>query len=76
MFIDIFIALISNTPFKLAYTRARHIRNGHPFNNSILVDKLVSESHPHTCKDYVYTVNLRKCECGLIFFDNGIEARK
>lgn len=71
-----FICISADINFKSAWKRAEHIENGHPFNESVLIEKLRSENHPHTSKDYVYTVNIRTCEdCGLTFTDNGIERR-
>lgn len=79
LFTDFNIVMIcsSEVGFKLAWKRARHIRYGHPFHNSIQVDKMQSENHPQTDDKYIYTINLRKCnECGLIFQDVGFESRR
>ena len=63
--------------FKLAWKRARHMRYGCPYHNSILIDKLQSEKHPHTDHEWIYTINLRECkDCGLIFQSCGVERKK
>jgi hypothetical protein len=62
---------------KLNRLRRKHLGTRHPFDKSILIEKLTSEKHPHTDKHYVFTVNIRECgSCGLIFYDNGLESRK
>jgi len=75
LIIDFFVATEIELPFKLAWKRTRHVRNGHEFEGSVRIDKITSEHHPHTDKDYIYTINLRECECGLIFQDKGVERR-
>ena len=72
---DLVAALSIDLPFSLAWKRVRHIRYGHVYDGSKPIDKLRSENHPHTGIDYVYTINLRECECGLIFQDCGLERR-
>lgn len=52
-----------------------HIIFGHPYEGSEHVDKLRSEKHPHSDSEWVYTVNVRKCKCGLHFHDAGVESR-
>lgn len=62
--------------FKLRWKRRKHLKNGHPFENSIKLDSFKSENHPQSQKDYIFTINMRQCEdCGLVFFDNGLERR-
>ncbi len=71
------VALTSELPFKIAYKRAKCLSKGHVIKNSELIDKLQSEKHPHTNKEWIYTVNIMKCgNCGLHFNDAGVEARK
>lgn len=61
---------------KLMRLREKHIKHGHNFDNSVLIEKLTSEKHPHTDKEFVFTISIRKCnECGLIFYDKGLEYR-
>lgn len=77
IFSKLAVAFESDLPFGLAWKRLTHKDKGHPFDDSELVDKLVSENHPHTGDEYIYTVNIRKCnDCGMIFFDNGLESRR
>jgi len=77
MIIRLLACLDSSVGFKLAWKRTGHARYGHPFDDSVLIEKFRSEKHPHSDKEYVYTVNIRKCnDCGLTFFDNGLERRK
>lgn len=77
LIVDLLAAFSASTPFPLAWMRARHIRNGHPFNNSTRLEKLRVEKHPHTDSDFIYTINVRLCnECGLVFNDEGLERRK
>ena len=71
-----FLAIDSDLEFKLAWERLGHLKNGHKFDGSEKIDCLKSENHPHTNNEYIFTINIRKCECGLIFFDNGLELRK
>jgi hypothetical protein len=62
--------------FRVALRRAFHIHYGHGPNRTRL-DKLTSEAHPHSDKDWVFTVNICHCnDCGLTFLDDGIESRK
>lgn len=56
--------------------RLLHIIFGHPFKGSKQVDKLMSENHYATDKDYIYSVTIRECKCGLTFLDSGLESRK
>lgn len=73
---DLTVALTSNVPFGLAWKRVKHIRYGHPFEESELIEKLRSEKHPHSDDEMVYTVNIRQCnDCGLTYFDEGLEYR-
>jgi hypothetical protein len=63
-------------PFKVAYLRARHVRNGHPFSlEHEIIDTLRSEKHPHTNEKMFYTVHLVQCKCGLIYQSCGLEHR-
>ncbi|MCK5612537.1 hypothetical protein KAR91_62275 [Candidatus Pacearchaeota archaeon] len=72
----LWIASESSLPFKLAWKRLTHEDAGHSFDNSVLIESFVSEKHPHTCHDHVFTVNIRRCDdCGMIFYDNGLERR-
>lgn len=74
---NIFLALSSDLPFKLAYKRACHVDNGHPLDKSTLVEKFSSEKHPHTDSQYIYTINIMKCDdCGLFWNDCGLELRE
>jgi hypothetical protein len=74
---DAYIASLSSLPFKRAFKRARHIRNGHPKYWSVRIDKLRSEKHPQSNDLVVFTINIMECEdCGLIYMDSGVEFRK
>lgn len=76
-FLALDISMTSGIPFKRCFQRLRHIRHGHPHEQSARrIDKLTSEHHPHTDADWVFTVNIVECECGLIYFDSGLERRK
>lgn len=76
MICEALIAMTCNIPFKIAYKRAMHLRYGHPFDETTHIDKLISELHPATDIEYVYTLNIRKCNtCGLYFIDQGLEHR-
>lgn len=75
MLTDLYVALTSELAFSLAWKRVRHIRFGHTGGKRI--DKLRSENHPHTDKDFIFTVNIVECEeCGLMYQDCGLEFRK
>lgn len=64
-------------PFKVAFKRARHMRNGHPYEDKeSIIDKLHSEKHPHTDDSHICTINIIQCNCGLIYFDAGFEGRR
>lgn len=68
------LALIAETPFKLAYLRAKHLDIGH--SDSIRIDKIISERHTGSDSTFIFTVNIMKCkECGLIWYDKGLEHR-
>jgi hypothetical protein len=57
--------------------RRKHIKRGHGIDNSIRIDKMRSEMHPHSDKEFIFTVNIMLCnECGLIWLDSGLEFRK
>ena len=76
MIFRLIACLESNQPFAIAWKRAGHIKNGHPFEKSTLIEKIESKDHPENDWDYVYMVNIRKCDdCGLIFHDCGMEYR-
>lgn len=67
----------SRIPVALRWKRIRHLRDGHDFDNSILLDKLRSEKHPRNDGEVVYTVNVLECRsCGLTFLDEGFEFRR
>jgi hypothetical protein len=56
--------------------RRKHIKYGHGVDNSLRIDKLRSELHPHTSREFIFTINLMLCnECGLIWLDSGLEFR-
>lgn len=45
--------------------------------NYTQIDKLTSEKHPASNKNFIYTININKCNsCGLHFNDIGVEFRK
>lgn len=68
---------MSDIPLKLWIKRYLHIKNGHPYERSISIDKLTSENHPHSDSEMIFTVNIMKCnECGLMYLDEGLEFRK
>ena len=72
--IDFLAACSTEMPFRLGWKRLRHIRNGHPFEDSVLVDKLRSAKHPRSDDECIYTINIRTCnDCGLTFLDSGLE---
>jgi predicted Zn-ribbon and HTH transcriptional regulator len=74
---DFIAAFFADIPFRLGWKRARHIRNGHPYKKSELVEKIYSEKHPASNKGYVFAINVMKCnDCGLIWFDIGLELRR
>lgn len=76
MITDFTLALQSDLPFKVAYKRLRHIRHGHPWSKSVLLDKVHSEGHPQSSHSAVFTINIMKCnDCGLTWFDKGLETR-
>ena len=76
LIIDFLAAMDSKDGFRIGWKRARHIRHGHPYSNSKLLDKLRSEKHPHTDGEYIYTVNVMEClDCGLTYNDVGLERR-
>lgn len=56
--------------------RLIHLIFGHPYSGSKHIDKLTSEKHHATSRNYIYTINIRECKCGLFFFDVGLETRK
>jgi len=56
--------------------RTWHILTNHDIGNSLTLDKITSENHPHSNKEMVYTVNIMKCTCGLTWLDCGLEYRK
>lgn len=72
---DFEISMMSEIPFSLAWKRCRCIRKGHKHEGSKLIDRLLSEHHPHTGTDFIYAINLRECTCGLIFQSSGCEFR-
>lgn len=55
--------------------RVWHVLFGHDHRASTLVDKLRSEKHPQNDKDFIYTVNVMRCRCGLHHLDAGMEFR-
>lgn len=59
------------------YQRLNCIEEGHSYRDSVLLEKLTSEGHPHSDAEYLYTINLRQCfKCGLVYQDAGLEFRK
>lgn len=77
MVTDFFLALGCSAGFSVGWKRARHIRHGHPYDNSVFIEKLQSANHPHNKDGWIYTVNIMACkECGLTWNDIGIEVRK
>lgn len=72
----LFLALNSELPFALAWKRAGHLADGHPFALSTKVESHRYEKHPKNSKDFVYVVNLMRCDdCGLHWQDAGMECR-
>lgn len=62
---------------KLRKLRENHIKHGHPLRDSTRLDKLHSELHPSSNAEFIYTVNIMRCdECGLTWNDCGLEYRK
>lgn len=77
LIVDFIIALNTKDGFRIGWKRTRHTRYGHPHDNSELIDTLRSERHPHTDKEYIYTVNVMQClDCGLVYHDAGLEHRR
>jgi len=48
---------------------------GHTYKGSKMLDKLVTENHHSNSKDYIYTINVMECKCGLSYLDAGMETR-
>jgi hypothetical protein len=74
----LFAVLTSNRreSFKDGWRRLQHMRHGHNPDNSTRIDKLHSENYPCSDKNYVYTVNVMRCnDCGLHYHDSGFEPR-
>lgn len=70
-------AMQSSLPFTEAWKRLSCIESGHDFKKSDLIEKLVSEKHPHTDPYFIYTVNIRTCRhCSLTYESTGLEFRK
>ena len=62
--------------FETAWMRITHVKNDrHIFEGSEIIEKQEYEKHPHSSADHVYVITLRKCKCGLIFQDKGLEYR-
>lgn len=71
---DLEAAIGGKTPFPLAWKRVRHIRYGHPFGQSKLIEKHRFLQHPQNDHVLTFTVNLMKCnDCGLCWLDEGFE---
>jgi hypothetical protein len=77
MLSDFFLALQSEgSSFKISYKRLRHMHNGHPYaERERKIDSLKSEVHPSSNAEFVYTVNIVECKCGLIYQDCGLQFR-
>lgn len=76
LFTDLLVATQCKIPFPEAWKRVRCVRNGHDFDKSELIDKFRSKNHPQNNDDFVYTVNVMRCNnCSLIWLDSGFEAR-
>ena len=48
----------------------------HDFDDTTEVKKETYEDHKHTDKIHIYTVTTRKCKCGEIVYDSGLEMSK
>ncbi len=72
---DLYVASTGDVPFAVGWKRVRHIRNGHKFEGSTLIEKQHYDKHPHSDDELVYTISIRECECGLIFEDKGLNYR-
>jgi len=73
---DALAASQSNLPFKKAFKRARCIRAGHKVQGSTTIDKVISEKHPHNDDDHVFCTYIRRCSCGVIFYENCLTFRR
>lgn len=74
MITDLLAILSSEVPFTLAWKRARHIRHGHPFSQSSLIETQVFTKHPQNGNGLVYAANLMQCnDCGLRWLDVGFQ---
>lgn len=63
--------------FFKAWRRLSCWESGHVFKKSQMIDSVKSELHPHSNKDYVFTINIMRCpNCDMIFYDEGLESRK
>lgn len=61
---------------QLRRLRKKHIKHGHPFAQSTLVDKQRFEKHPHNDDEFVFTVAVMQCDdCGLTWLDSGLAFR-
>ena len=66
------VAYVSQEDAKL---RRKH-KNNHPFEGSTLIDRMVSPNHPGSKGEYIYSITLRRCTCGVIFEDKGLSTRR
>ena len=76
---DFFLAveLRKKMTFKYAWVRLRHIRYEHPYSDKLRnIDKVCSEKHPHSDNEFIFTINIYQCKCGLTYIDSGLEFRK
>jgi len=76
MIVDAFLALQTDLPFKIAFKRMRHIRHGHNYDMSEVIEEHRFESHPKNTREFVFKTKLMLCkDCGLHFVDKGFGFR-
>ena len=56
--------------------RLFHLIKGHNYSKSKKLDTFRTEHHYASDKDWIYTIHVMECECGLSFLDAGVERRK
>lgn len=77
-FTGLLLVLTSNRDESIGvgWRRIQHMRYGHNPDNSTRIDKLRSERHPSSDEEFIYTVNVMRCnDCGLDYHDSGLEFR-
>ena len=78
-----FLALIADAiharkakePFEVAWLQKRCERRGHSVEDSKLIERMISRRHPKNDRDWVYVVDLRRCQCSCTFQVSGVMLR-